>query len=269
MTTVSAPDIRLVAVDMDGTLLDEHGKVPPTLWDTLDRLAARGIAFAPASGRQYATLKQQFGEHGEQMVFIAENGSLVMRAGDEVSSFVFAPQIVREIITAVREMSHDVGMVLCGKRAAYIERTDDAFRSEVDKYYAALHEVDDLTAVDDEVLKLAIFDFGHGATTTAPALQRFADDVQIVVSSEHWVDVMVQGVNKGLALQRLQASLGVTPAQTMVFGDYLNDLELMDAAEHSYAMENAHPEVAMRARFRAPSNREHGVIQVLERLLQS
>ena len=53
---MSAPDIRLIAVDMDGTLLRPDGSIPEGLWPLLDRLAQRGIAFAPASGRQLATL---------------------------------------------------------------------------------------------------------------------------------------------------------------------------------------------------------------------
>ncbi len=78
---------------------------------------------------------------------------------------------------------------------------------------------------------------------------------------------MNRGVNKGVALERLQASLGIDRAQTAVFGDYLNDLEMMDAAALSFAMANAHPEVAARARYRAPANHESGVITTIVRLL--
>lgn len=260
-------DIRLVAVDMDGTLLDEHGKVPQDLWPMLDRMRERGILFAPASGRQYATLRREFGTHGDDMVFIAENGTFVVRDDAEVSSDVLAPATVAEVVAAARAMRRDIGIVLCGKRSAYIERTDAAFRAEADRYYAELAEVADLDAVADDIIKIAVFAFGDAETEVAPDLERFRSSLQVVVSGEHWVDVMNPGVNKGEALRRLQAALGVTAAQTVVFGDYLNDLEMMDAADHSYAMANAHPDVAARARHRAPSNREHGVIRVLERLL--
>ena len=260
-------DIRLVAVDMDGTLLDEHGQVPQDLWPMLDRMRKRGILFAPASGRQYATLRREFGAHGDDMVFIAENGTYVVRDDAEVSSDVLAPAVVAEVVAAARAMTHDIGVVLCGKRSAYIERTDAAFRTEADRYYAELEQVPDLDAVDDDVIKIAVFAFGDAETEVAPDLERFRSSLQVVVSGEHWVDVMNPGVNKGQALRRLQDALGVTAAQTVVFGDYLNDLEMMDAADHSYAMANAHPDVAARARHRAPSNREHGVIRVLEQLL--
>lgn len=266
-TPAPGTDIRLVAVDMDGTLLDDAGRVPDGLWPLLQTMRQRGVVFAPASGRQYATLRREFGEHGDDMVFIAENGTYVVRADIEVSSDAMASELATEVIARARAMRHDVGVVLCGKGSAYIERTDAVFRTEVDRYYATLTEVADLAHVDDDVLKVAVFDFGDAQAATAPALAALADRAQVVVSGQHWVDVMSPGVNKGRALGRLQESLGVTPAQTVAFGDYRNDLEMMDAAEHSYAMANAHPDVVARARHRAPSNRDHGVIRVLERLL--
>lgn len=269
MDSTSAPalDIRLVAVDMDGTLLDEAGRIPEGLWPLLQTMRERGVVFAPASGRQYATLRREFGAQGDDMVFIAENGTYVVRAGAELSSDIMAPGVVAEVIACARGMRHDVGVVLCGKRSAYIERADAAFRAEADKYYVRLDQVPDLDDVDDDVLKVAVFDFGDAETTTAPPLAGLATAVQVVVSGQHWVDVMNPGVNKGRALRRLQERLGATRAQTVAFGDYRNDLEMLDAVEHSYAMANAHPDVAARARHRAPSNRDHGVVRVLERLL--
>ncbi|MEC8761634.1 MAG: Cof-type HAD-IIB family hydrolase [Actinomycetota bacterium] len=259
--------MRLIAVDMDGTLLDGQGAVPPALWPMLDRLRDAGIAFAPASGRQHATLRREFGAHGDDLVFIAENGTFVTRGDEELSSDTMDRAFVDSLIAEIRGFRHDVGVVLCGKASAYIERTDAAFRDQAEKYYARLADVADLTAVDDDILKIAVFDVEDGEKNTAPALERHRLTHQVVVSGHHWVDVMNQGVSKGKALRAIQNLLDVTPEQTAVFGDYLNDLDMMDAADFSFAMANAHPDVAAAARYRAPSNVDHGVIQVLERLL--
>ena len=262
-----ASEIRLIAVDMDGTLLDGQGAVPPALWPMLDRLRDAGIAFAPASGRQHATLRREFGQHGDELVFIAENGTFVTRGDEELSSDTMDRAFVDSLIAEIRGFRHDVGVVLCGKASAYIERTDAAFRDQAEKYYARLADVADLTAVDDDILKIAVFDVEDGEKNTAPALERHRLTHQVVVSGHHWVDVMNQGVSKGKALRAIQNLLDVTPEQTAVFGDYLNDLDMMDAADFSFAMANAHPDVAAAARYRAPSNVDNGVIQVLERLL--
>ncbi|MEU5278181.1 Cof-type HAD-IIB family hydrolase [Streptomyces asoensis] len=263
-------DIRLIVTDMDGTLLDDDKKVPRDLWETLARLRERGVLFTPASGRQYATLAAEFSEVADGMVFIAENGTYVVRDGEELSSDPLEPAVVARVTRIVRDLAAggaEVGAVVCGKRSAYVERDDEAFLAEVGRYYVRHRVVEDVTAVDDDILKVALFDFGSAARTTAPALAPLARTHQVVVSGEHWVDVMNRTANKGAALRALQRELGITPAQTMVFGDYLNDLEMLDAADWSFAMANAHPEVVGRARHLAPSNNDNGVLRTVTRLL--
>lgn len=256
--------------DMDGTLLDQDKRMPPGLWPLLDALEARGIAFAPASGRQYATLAALFGERGAHLDYIAENGAYVVKHGEEVSSSGLPEPLVRDVVTALRARAGhgaDTGTVVCGKRSAYVERTDDVFMDKVRHYYKALEVVPDLDRVEDQFLKIAVYDF-DGAEGTAEALGAFEGPARVVVSDHHWVDVMAPGVNKGIALEALQRAVGVTPAQTAVFGDFLNDLEMMHHAELSFAMANAHPDVKAAARHLAPSNAEQGVLVVLRALLE-
>ncbi|WP_405866810.1 MULTISPECIES: Cof-type HAD-IIB family hydrolase [unclassified Streptomyces] len=263
-------DIRLVVTDMDGTLLDDAKRMPSGLWETLAELRRRGVLFSPASGRQYATLAREFAEVAEGMVFIAENGTYVVRDGVELSSDPLVPDVVAGVVHAVRRLvaeGADVGAVVCGKRSAYVERSDEPFLAEVRRYYVEHRVVEDATALDDDVIKVALFDFGSAERTTAPALESFTATHQVVVSGEHWVDVMNRTANKGAALRRLQRELGITPAQTMVFGDYLNDLEMLDAADWSFAMANAHPDVIARARHLAPSNNDNGVLRTVARVL--
>lgn len=263
-------DVRLVTVDMDGTLLDAEHRLPQALLPLLEALARRGVLFCPASGRQYANLAARFGAVGADLPFIAENGAYVVRGGVEVSADVLAPDVVGRVVDAVRRLAEegaDVGVVLCGKASAYIERRDPAFRAEADRYYTELAEVEDVLTVDDEVLKVAVFDFGSAEATVAPALEDLRSTHQVVVSSAHWVDVLGASTHKGAAVRRLQEAYGITPAQTMAFGDYLNDLEMLDAAELSFAMANAHPEVLRRARFVAPAHTEDGVVRTLSGLL--
>lgn len=266
-------DVRLVVTDMDGTLLTPDGDVPDELWPLLERLHERGIAFAPASGRQHATLERAFDRPGvlEDLVIIAENGAFVTRGGEEVSSDALAHDVVTDVVRAVRGLaaSRDVGAVVAGKGAAYVERADRAFIDRVSAYYARLEVVDDVLAVDDQVLKIAVYDDVDAEGGTLPALEGFRTTHQVVVSSRHWIDVMNRGVDKGVAVRTLQDSLGVTPDQTVAFGDYLNDIQMLEAATWSFAMTDAHPDVAERARFTAPSSAEKGVITVLERLLEA
>ncbi|MGV8965619.1 MAG: Cof-type HAD-IIB family hydrolase [Cellulomonas sp.] len=279
------PDIRLIAADMDGTLLDDAGDLPTGLLPLVRELRRQGIIFCPASGRQYFNLLERFGGKGpdevgeltelgalaEEMVFIAENGAYVVRQGREVSSDCLADDAVGRLVVAARALGAtgvDLGVVLCGKRSAYVERGDARFLAQVEKYFTRLAVVDDLLhAPDDDVVKVALFAFSSAEKTIAPAFAPFREELQVVVSSEHWVDIMNRSANKGRGIRALQHELGVTAAQTMVFGDFLNDLEMMDAADFSFAMDNAHPALRARARYVAPRNSENGVLRTIRAVL--
>lgn len=265
----SPSDIRLVVADMDGTLLDESGEVPSGFWPVLDRLHDLGVVFAPASGRQLATLRRQFAAHRVD-TYIAENGAMVVHDGVPVGVDTLEPDVVAGLIGTVRGLTaagRDVAAVVCGRERAWIERDDERFRPEADRYYASLGVTDDLMTTTDDVLKVAIYDFDDAETGTAPAFDRFRATHQVVTSGRHWVDVMNSHVNKGAALTLLQERLGIGADQTVAFGDYLNDLEMLDAATWSYAMANAHPLVLERARSQAPTNAEHGVVRVVADLV--
>jgi len=265
------PDIRLIAADMDGTLLDDEKELHEHFWPLVDELFARGVLFCPASGRQYANLYDRFRPVAHEMVFIAENGAYVLRGTEEISSDTLDPDLVRRLIEAVGDIAAagaDAHAIVCGKHAAYFERTGPRVKEQVDMYYASQRMVDDLhDRPDDDILKIAIYDFGPAEHSVAPALATFRGEAQVVVSGAHWVDVMNLSTNKGAGIRHIQDALGITPAQTMVFGDFLNDLEMMDAAEYSFAMHNAHPTLRARARYVAPPNSQNGVVRTISSVL--
>lgn len=265
------PDIRLIVTDMDGTLLDDDKQLHQDFWPLVEQLRRRGILFTPASGRQYHTLEREFADIADDLVFIAENGSIVMRGGHEVSSDCLDRADALRVVHTLRAAAADGidgGVIVCGKQSAYIERSDPAFFEQVDRYYARLQVVDDLTKIiDDDVLKIAVYDFGSAEHGTLPYLTEFMDSHQVVVSSEHWLDVNTRTSNKGRAVTALQTALGITPAQTMVFGDFLNDLEMMDTADYAFAMHNAHPRLHERAKFVAPANNHNGVVRTIASVL--
>lgn len=265
------PDIRLIAADMDGTLLNNSNELDESLLPLVRELVRRGIVFCPASGRQYFNLLERFQEVADDLVFIAENGAYVVRGGKEISSDCLEPETAARLVDATRELAAsgaDLGAVLGGKLSAYIERHDPCFLAQINQSYSRVEVVDDLRSVSgDEILKVAVFDFGSAEHTTAPALAPFRETHQVVVSGKHWVDVMNQSANKGKGVRRLQAALGITSDQTMVFGDFLNDLEMMDAAKYSFAMDNAHVAMRERARYLAPANFENGVVRTISSVL--
>lgn len=258
--------IKLIACDMDGTLLDSQKRLPPDFQEVIAALKEKGVCFAVASGRQYAALRRDFQD--DDILFICENGALVMQKDERLLIDPLDPRELHGIVMAAREIS-GVYPVICRAEVALIEKTaSPEFIRNTCMYYPSVQVVDDLTAYCDlgDVCKVAFYDEFDAQTHELPELQkRLLPRLAVILSGEHWVDVMKPNVNKGGAMRGIQQKWGITPEECMAFGDYLNDCELLEAVGESYAMENAHPELKKLARHIAPSNDENGVMQVVRR----
>ncbi len=255
--------IKLIMTDMDGTLLDEKGELPIELGEIVPQLRDKGILFAAASGRQYYKLLDTFDEYKDEMLFLAENGTYVVYKGQELFSNGMSKETVEGILKIARNIP-DTHILVSGKKKGYCEAPTTKFIDELELYYARYEVVEDFLSVDDDFLKIAIFDDKGAEHNSSHYFNAYRDQLQVSVSAKHWLDIMNRGANKGVAVKQIQEHFGFTGEETMVFGDYLNDLEMMSAAYYSYAMENAHPDVKKAARFMAKTNREHGVIQVIQ-----
>ena len=97
------------------------------------------------------------------------------------------------------------------------------------------------------------------------ALNHFKDRFMITPSGSTCFDICKVGGHKGQGIKILQDLYNVKFEETMVFGDHMNDLEMMDYAYFSHAMENAEKEVKSRARFIAKTNDENGVIEAIKK----
>lgn len=262
--------IRLIACDMDGTLLDSRKRLPPELPGVIARLKEKGVTFCVASGRQYASLRRDFETYADDILFLCENGALVMQHDERVLIDPIDASFIPRIVTATRALS-GVYPVVCRAGVALIEKTaSPEFVRNTKMYYPSVEVVDDLTAVGPltDVCKVAFYDEGDAQTHELPELQkRLEGPLAVILSGEHWVDVMKPGVNKGCAMRGIQQKLGIPPEACMAFGDYLNDCELLQAVGESYAMENAHPALKKLARHIAPSNDDNGVMRVVRERL--
>ncbi|MDA9557436.1 Cof-type HAD-IIB family hydrolase [Vibrio sp.] len=259
--------IKFIATDMDGTLLNSQKQMPSDFEAVFNGLKSKGILFAAASGRQYASLKNTFSPYADDMLFIAENGTLVMHQGQELYSSEIPLSDVQRIVKTVRRIQ-GAHIVVCGKHRAYVETQDSAALIEIKKYYHELSYTPDLLSVTDEFIKVAVLHDDDSQTCVYPIVAPiFSDSHQVVVSAKHWLDFMHKQASKGAAIRHLQETLNFTFEESMSFGDYLNDIEMLKETYHSYAMDNAHPEIKALARFQAPSNDAEGVTQTIKNVL--
>lgn len=259
--------IKLIATDMDGTLLNSKGELSPHFEHVFNALKEKGIIFAAASGRQYFTLLENFKAYKDDMLFIAENGTYVAYKGEELAVHPLDQGIAHELILKGRTLGPDVNIVLATSKGAFVESKDERFVNEVKKYYIKCEVVDDLMQIEGDILKVTLGDFKGAEQHSYKAFKCFEDRAQVCLAGEIWIDIMANGISKGTAIKDIQEKLHIDFNETMVFGDYLNDLEMIKSAYHSYAMANAHPLLKETARFEAKSNDEDGVIEKIKEII--
>jgi Cof subfamily protein (haloacid dehalogenase superfamily) len=255
--------IKLIVTDMDGTLLDENGHLPEGFTDILDRVRAKDIKLVVASGRPYYTLQTNFGPVGRYLSYICENGALVVDNNQIIYESILDNNIVTEVINASKEVEKNV-LVLCSAKCAYVETCSDEHLNEIKKYYTSLEIVDDLTKVTDDIVKITLCNLENSAENLNTIFKpKFEDKLNVVGSGEIWIDISNKGVNKGLALKNLMDTDNISRDETMVLGDYYNDIEMLEQAEYSFVMENAPEDMKQYGKYIAASNVEHGVLRAI------
>lgn len=256
--------IKLIASDMDGTLLNDHDKINEEFFHILNEISKKNILFTVASGRQYYNLLNKFYKAKDDIVYIAENGSYVIYQGRELFSSVLDKTMVKFLVRLGRKIE-DCGIIICGKEFAYVEENYEKFIKEVEKYYLKYKIVDSLDYVSEDILKVTLCDF-KGALENSFKIfsDTYGGKLQITVSGRYWIDIINKTVNKGVAIKLLQEKFNIKPEETMVFGDYFNDIEMFHSAYYSYAMENAPEDVKKHARFIAKRNVDNGVLEIIK-----
>lgn len=251
---------------MDGTLLNSDHEVSDRFLKIFRKLKERDILFVAASGRQYQSIVDKLASIKNDIVVIAENGGVAMQNGMELVSTPL-PQIAKNKVLDILRDVENIQPVLCGKHGAYILNNSPKFEEKLQEYYSKYTVLEDLKAFEGEIVKIAVYHFESSEEYIYPAVKHLEGDLQVKISGQNWVDVSSPDANKGYALQKVQELHGITPEETMVFGDYNNDLEMLALSDFSFAMENAHPNVKKVAKYRTSSNDDFGVERVLEQLL--
>lgn len=261
--------IKIVFCDMDGTLLTSENKLPKGFDETIAELKRRNVIFAPASGRQFFSLIRSFDKYRDEFLFLAENGTLVIYRGEEIFSNPLGNEAARKVLSASEDCG-DILRVYCGKKDAYILRPQDTpeYKAELEKYYTHNVIVESFDEIDDEALKVSLFDkTGHAKENIYDKLAEFYLSLQVVQASDYWIDVLSPNINKGVAVKNIQRVMNIKLEECVAFGDYLNDYEMIQAVGYGFAMANAHPGLKAVAKFETTSNDQAGVIVGIRRLI--
>ena len=274
--TVARPKVRLVALDIDGTLLRSDKSLAPRTRAAVDAARARGVRVVLVTGRRYPSARRVAEDLGGEVPLILHNGALVVEGGRVLRCRPLARDAAARAIRAGRDAGGEPvvhggrdgegwllveAKVTTGLVAYYLERARAEVR-RVPDLVAALADEDpiqvmfggtpaEMRAVQD-ALSLALEDLARIERTVYPA-------TGVVL-----LDVIHPGVGKAEALAFVQGLWGVAAEETLAIGDNWNDREMLASAGLGFVMGNADPELLALGLPALPTNDEDGVARAIE-----
>ncbi len=258
--------IKLIASDLDGTLLDPAGNLPQGAFAAIEQLHKRGILFCAASGRQLTALEQMFAPVADEIVFMAENGAIVAYRGEMLRCETIPAADVTRALQSVYAIPH-TRPLLCTPACAYYEEGEGEFLALVQASYISnarrpLAEV----AASEKVCKIAVYDELGPENNAMHALPAALPDLRVIQSGGNWLDISVRDANKGSAMRFIRERFHLRAEECAAFGDHMNDYEMLLECGHPYVTGNAYPPLKRRIGRAVRSNAENGVVQAMQRI---
>lgn len=267
--------IKLIVMDLDGTLLGEdHATVPARNVTALRSAADRGVKLAVASGRTWSLLVGAQRQLGRLDYAIMSNGAAVRDVAAGKS--VYEDAMPNEQALVITQVLHREGLIFeiyCGgqnyvrasdREAVLARGLSPAFTAFFDAQTVYCPTIKEALA-GRGAEKFDLFYVPDENRTDLTAEMESLGPVAVTQALRFNMEFNAPGVNKGKALEGLCKQLGLAPEEVMAFGDADNDLEMLRWAGWSFAMENAAAEVKAAARYVTGSNVDAGVGQAVEK----
>lgn len=228
--------IRLIASDLDGTLLNKDGTLPEEIFDVIRSLKQQGVLFIPASGRQYDNLRSLFYPVRDDIAYICENGAMTVTTGEKHCAAFFEEATAQEIMDDLEAAGlqllvslKDMALVSAHSPRSY---TDDI----IYRLKNTTRVVEEPRLYAAECIKISGFCAG-GILPAAEKLQKkWSGRMRCDVAGPFWLDFTLR--SKGDALLDVCRTLDIEPKDVMAFGDQENDLPMLNLAGHPYLMQS-------------------------------
>jgi len=270
--------IKLIATDMDGTLLDQRGQLDlPRLEKILDKLDQRGVRFVIATGNEVHRMRQLLDHLSKRVVLVVANGARIFENDQLLQAQTWDDAMVDRALGHFKGRECQDQFVVTAMNGGFVKKGTvftelDKFMTPemIEKLYQRMNFVDEFdSSLFGGVLKMSMV---VGEERLDSVLQEINDlfdgHVRAVSSGYGCIDILQDGIHKAWGLVELLKRWNLKPEQIMAFGDSENDIEMLELAGISYAMENAEEAVKRVATKVAPANSQAGVYQVLENWLE-
>lgn len=260
---------KLLAVDMDGTLLTDDLELLDSTIDVIQQAAAKGVAITIATGRMHASAKQFAEKLKINVPLITYQGALIQDLDAE--KVIYERLIPSDISVKLIEIAEERGI-------HFQVYQDDLLYGAVDNErlqgYAEKTKV--AYQVEPDLRKLAVKGFTKAIYIGEPDYlegmqeelrEQFGESAHITKSTPYFLEVTHPEANKGAALRYLAKTMGIDLSETIGIGDNYNDLELVSVAGLGVAMGNAVDALKNKADYITLTNNEEGVKHVIEKFI--
>ncbi|MGO2696462.1 sugar-phosphatase [Bavariicoccus seileri] len=265
-------NIKLIAIDVDGTLLDSKHQLTQPVIDAITEARSKGIYVVIATGRPLPGIKpflEQLNYNSPNEYAITYNGSLVQEIATgkalvhyELSKddYAYVDQVTRDFGTYYHAIDADHIYTSLEDMSWYTSRESYLVRMPI--RYRALEAIPD----DKNFTKMMVIDTKEGLDAFIASLDdTFTTRFNTLRSENYYLEILNPKASKGHALKSLAEHLGLEPDEVMALGDNENDLDMIQYAGYGVAMANSNPIVLKEANFITGSNDEAGVAQAIRK----
>ncbi len=260
--------IKLVACDLDGTLLNDDKRIAPQTLQAIGRLAGRGVRFVIASARPPRSVRHLYDQLHLNTLQINYNGALIW---DQVAQLAVDHRplpglLALEIIQFARAIDKQV-LVTCEIMDRWhTDRFDNTYSTATGELFGpdVIEPVEQFC--DGEVTKLLLLGPGTVMQAIRPqVLEHFGDRANVVCTEPELLQIMEKSVSKAASLRRVVERDGIGLDQVLAIGDGENDLEMLSECGIGAAVANAAPALKRAANWVAPRPNSLGVLDALQR----
>lgn len=268
-------NIKLVGLDLDGTLLHDDKGLSPRSREAIKNLHKKGIEIVPITGRPYAGVPDELKNMQEIDYIISNNGSYIMKNGEIMFNFAMDKNKASEILGIISTEECMVEIFSGGW--GYIEQyVDDYYHTVIPEdspageyIYGSRRIIDSLDELMEGITgvdEIFVICLKNGVRENIVGKIKSVDGIQHWNFANDFVEITKKGTDKGTALAKLCEYLGIDSADTIAFGDGENDLPFLDTAGVAVAMGNATDVVKAKADIVTLTNNEDGVAKILENI---
>lgn len=256
---------RLIALDVDGTLLNDDYELTENTIKTLHRIHKAGGSIVLCTGRGPVSTIPVLEQLGLEGVLITHNGAATVEAPGPklLHQFSFDIQDVEPMISYCRKQN--IHFDVCTALDMYVEKMGEREASMYKKYMIIPKHIDDLLALPEQIVKLTLFGSEEEMDRAEQDLNSASlpQELHWIRSGVEFIDIMLHFVSKGEALRQLAEQWHIPSSEIIAIGNYYNDIDMIRFAGLGIAMDNSPEAVKKAANQVTLSNNEEGVHQAL------